>query len=188
MKSRLLVIGSILLIFVMVTNERSYGGAMKDINWIRTYDEGLKKAIETDKYLFVLITAPSWCHYCKIFEKKVLEDREVQDILNSDYIPLLVLDRSNGVRNPDLERFVFPGFPSVFLYNKSGNKVKNISTPNVDKMIGVLKEYASGKKKENEGSTIKKHIGNAKVIHNGKGLTTTDEEALDSFMNEWVKK
>ena len=192
MKSRLLVISSILFILVMATCERSHGGAMKDINWIRTYDEGLKKANETDKYLFVLITAPSWCYYCKVFERKVLENKEIQDILNSDYVPVLVLDRTNGVRNPDLERFVFPGFPSVYIYNKSGNKVKNISTPNVNKMINVLKEYASGPKKEKEVEkgvgTSSKHITDLKVIHNGKGLTSEDEEALDSFMDDWVKK
>ncbi|MGR3178644.1 MAG: thioredoxin family protein, partial [Candidatus Anammoxibacter sp.] len=127
MKTKLFKISIITLVFVAAINGKFYADTLtKEIHWVNTYDEGLKIANEKDKNMFILITAPTWCHYCKQFEKKVLTNEKIKSILNENYVPVLVLDQINGKRNPDLSRFSFPGFPTVYVYNKSGKMVKDV--------------------------------------------------------------
>ncbi|MGR3179322.1 MAG: thioredoxin family protein [Candidatus Anammoxibacter sp.] len=148
MKIKILGIVFVALILVVVINEKFYANNTSTVNvdWVNSFDEGLNKAQETNKNMFVLITAPTWCHYCKIFEENVLGKEKIQTFLNENYVPVFVPDQINGKDNPDLSRFAFPGFPTIYIYNKKGNMVKNISTQNADDMLVFLKQYAQAGK------------------------------------------
>ena len=41
------------------------------INWVTSYDEAFKKAKSSGKNVFVVITAPDWCGYCRYLERDV---------------------------------------------------------------------------------------------------------------------
>lgn len=169
-----------LFLVVVINGDFCDAAHMEKINWVKNYDEGLEIAKKSNKNLFVLITAPSWCYYCKVFENGVLSKSEIQTILNDDFVPVLVLDKVDGRRNPDLARFAFPGFPSVYLYDKDGVRVKDISTSDPSKMLWVLREYAdvAGNKASIEGKDN---------IENGE-LTSTSKNKIDDFMNAWVRE
>lgn len=180
MKIRLLKVVIVTLILIFTINEKFYANTyMKNIHWVNSYDEGLKEAKEKDKNIFVLITAPSWCHYCKLFEKKILAKEEIQNILNENYVPVLVIDQIDGIRNPDLSRFIYPGFPSVYVYNRSGNMVKDIFTQDANVMLSLLKKYKQVSNKENIKEKDRSNRG---------GLTPEAKEEIKDFMNEWVRK
>lgn len=91
--------------------------AESEINWITTYDQAMQKAARLDRNVFVLITAPSWCGPCQMLEAETLTDPAVIKLLNEEYIPLRVLDVVDGRRNPELEKFSFGGYPTMFVYN-----------------------------------------------------------------------
>ncbi|MGR3318080.1 MAG: thioredoxin family protein [Candidatus Anammoxibacter sp.] len=153
MKTKIKILGIVFtpLILVIIINEKFYANntSVEVIDWVNSYDEGLNKAQETNKNMFVLITAPTWCHYCKVFEKKVLKKEKIQTFLNENYVPVLVLDQINGNINPDLSRFDFPGFPTIYIYNKRGNMIKGISTLDSNEMLVFLKQYAQTANKDN---------------------------------------
>ena len=185
MKTRLFEILIIALVFVAAINEKFYADTLtKEIHWVNTYDEGLKIANEKDKSMFILITAPTWCHYCKVFEKKILKNEKVKDFLNENYVPVLVLDQINGKRNPDLSHFSFPGFPTAYVYNKSGKMVKDVSVQGADRMLSLLKKYAQV---SNTGYAVSENI-TENYMGNSNKLTKEENEAMNNFMNEWVKR
>lgn len=172
---------ALILTFSFVTaisNNSIAGSTTEDIQWIHTYDQGIKNAKDKDKNMFVLITAPDWCYYCKQFEKNVLSIEKIQNILNESYIPLMVLDQVDGKRNPDLSKFTFPGFPTIFVYNKSGEMIKNISTNNADTMLELLKKYSEIKEPVN--------LNDRNNIARGR-ITKESREKIDDFLKNWIK-
>lgn len=176
---------SLFFIALSTVNRDSNADVSADnIKWVKKYDDSLKKAQQENKNIFVLITAPSWCYYCKVFEKKVLKKENIQNVINESYVPLLVLDRVDGGRNPDLSKFVFPGFPSVYLYDKNGNKVKNISTSDAKKMLDVLNKFAVVANNEVE---IYENTREKDNVNNG-DVTDTSQKSIDDFMNKWLGK
>lgn len=94
--------------------------AAAEIDWNSTYSQGLERAKEENKNLFILITAPTWCGPCKWMEANTFKDEEVISLINREFIAVRVLDMVNGKRNPDLKLFDFSGFPAVFVYNQEG--------------------------------------------------------------------
>jgi uncharacterized protein YyaL (SSP411 family) len=56
----------------------------ENVNWVE-WDEGYKKAIETNKVLFVYIHTSN-CPWCRKMEKETLNKKEISDRLNTDFI------------------------------------------------------------------------------------------------------
>lgn len=135
----------------------------KEINWLTDSKEAFKKAREEDKSVYVLITAPSWCHWCQKLEEDVLIDEKVIDYLNRNYIPLMVLDRVNGEPNPDLLNFVFQGYPTQLIYDSNWGKVTGFSTFNSEEFIKILNEHM-GKSGIPESKIPEKYIINGKAL------------------------
>ncbi len=100
------------------------------VQWLMSYKQALDKAQEEEKPMFILITAPSWCSPCQRLEEEVFATEEVADYLNEKFIPVMILDEVDGKRNPDLDRFDFPGFPTMFILNSKGKEQ--------DKIIGYV--------------------------------------------------
>jgi thioredoxin 1 len=103
------------------------------INWIFNYDEAMNKAKETGQNIFVVITAPSWCGYCKVLDKNVFSKAKVADVLNKKFIPLRILDT-----NPDNEKFQYSGFPTMFLFDAKGAKIKEVYNRKQQTFLGEI--------------------------------------------------
>ncbi|MBN2658564.1 MAG: thioredoxin family protein [Spirochaetales bacterium] len=130
--------------FVLLIFTFALSGLFADtVNWLSEYDKALAAAQEEDKNIFVLITAPSWCVWCQRLEENVLSKPEFQSYLTENYIPLKLLDKVDGVRNPELAGFDFSGYPSVFLYDKKGQFIENIYTQDPVAMVNSMRRYKS---------------------------------------------
>ncbi len=110
------------------------------IKWLTSYEKALEKAQKVEKNILVLITAPSWCYYCQVLEKKVLSIKKVQDLINDGFVPLMITDT-----NPDVHKFKFSGYPTVQIFNKDGKKIaepQEIYQYAANAMIKGIEKYA----------------------------------------------
>lgn len=125
------------IFFILIT-----GGVLfsNEINWITNTEEAFNLAKSENKSVYVLITAPSWCHWCKKLEEDVLTDRKVIEYLNSNYIPLMLVDRIDGKPNPELSNFLFEGYPTQFVFDKDWGRVVKFSSFDSDEFISILEE------------------------------------------------
>jgi thiol-disulfide isomerase/thioredoxin len=91
-----------------------------DVNWVTSYDEAFKKAKSSGKNVFVIITAPSWCGYCRYLERDVFSKASVAETLNQGFVPLRLLDT-----NADRNKFQFSGYPSMKVASPAGKILKD---------------------------------------------------------------
>lgn len=116
---------------------RSLGSAgTNSVEWILDYSEAFAKAKSTGQHVFVVITAPSWCGYCKVLDRNVFSKEQVAKTLNSKFIPLRILDT-----NPDNEKFQYSGYPTMFLYDSKGAMVKEVYNRKQQPFLSELAEY-----------------------------------------------
>lgn len=136
------LIFSILLISITLTIT-----AQETVAWLTKYDEALAAAERESKNIFVLITAPDWCIWCTRLEENVLSKPEFQRYLSGNFIPLKLLDKVDGKRNPELSYFDFSGYPTVYLYDREGHFIRNIYTQDPGEMLASMAKYrdAEGK-------------------------------------------
>ena len=80
------------------------------------YDIAQRKAIEEDKYIFLLVTEKS-CPWCERLKNKVLVNPKVAKRLQNEFIPIEV-DRVDGYY-PSIG---ITGTPSIFILNPEDNK------------------------------------------------------------------
>ncbi len=86
-----------------------------EINWIYDYDKATSISKESNKPLFVVITAPSWSDPSRKFDLEVLSNSEFASYINREFVPLKVLDSVDGLPNKYLELFNFPGYPTAII-------------------------------------------------------------------------
>ncbi|MCB1137951.1 MAG: thioredoxin family protein, partial [Leptospiraceae bacterium] len=89
------------------------------INWITSYDEAFQKAKASGKNVFVVITAPDWCGYCRYLERDVFSKSTVAESLNQGFVALRILDT-----NSDKNKFQFNGYPTMKIADSSGKIIK----------------------------------------------------------------
>jgi protein disulfide-isomerase len=118
-----------------------------EIDWFDNYDEALAAARAEKKNMFILITAPSWCGWCVKLEEDVLSKAAFKDYLSENYIGLKLLDKVNDQRNPELARFDFSGFPTVYLYDYEGNHITDSYTLDINQMLKNLENNVSARGK-----------------------------------------
>lgn len=123
------------------------GQSNDEIKWINSYDEGLKQAKATDKNMFILITAPSWCVWCQKLEINVLLKTKFVNMVNSGFIPVRIFDTSS-----DINKFEFEGYPTVFIYDKNGKKLAEPYSQVMEEMYEAVFPYYKGDK-ENLNTT-----------------------------------
>jgi thioredoxin-related protein len=80
------------------------------INWVESWDDGFEMAYKENKKVFLLITAPSWCYWCQELEKNTLSKPDVIEKVNSDFIPIKILDTSDDLNKVS---FDFGGYPTM---------------------------------------------------------------------------
>jgi len=106
-----------------------------EIVWI-SYDEGLAKAKEEDKHVFIDFTT-SWCGWCKKMDKETFSRPEVIELVNDHFVPVQVDGDSKNLL--DIEGFKITeqsltktefgvrGYPTFWFLKSDGTKLGNIS-------------------------------------------------------------
>jgi len=153
MKFRLVFV--ILLIFlipgVFASDHYSFEHAesLKDlIEWRAYGPESFSEAVEENKPIFLLLTAPSWCYWCQVYESEdYLFDARVVDYINENFIPIYVdADKRQDITRQYLEG----GWPSTTVLTPSRERIYGYSGPRpVSNMLTNLKQavdYVRGKR------------------------------------------
>jgi len=109
------------------------------IDW-RDYGPGaFSEAIDQNKPIFMLLTAPSWCYWCQVYEsEEYLFHPQVIDILNKDFIPIYV----DADKRQDLTRqYLEGGWPSTTVMSPSRERLFGFSGPRpVTNMVANLQQ------------------------------------------------
>jgi len=87
-----------------------------EVKFEEDYDIAQSRAVEENRYIFLLITEKS-CGWCRKLKREVLKDVDVAERLNSRYISIEV-DREEGYYPPTIG---VQGTPSIFILNPEDN-------------------------------------------------------------------
>jgi len=91
------------------------------IEWRDYGTPAFNEAIEQNKPIYLLLTAPSWCHWCQVLEsEEYLFHPEIYPYINEHYIPIYV----NADKRQDLTRqYLEGGWPSSTLLTPSRQRI-----------------------------------------------------------------
>ncbi|MCR9143958.1 MAG: thioredoxin family protein [bacterium] len=109
------------------------------VAWVQSYDKALSKARASGRNIFVVITAPEWCGYCKVLERKVFAKSAVAKRLNQKFVPLQLLDT-----NRDRNKFRFDGYPTMLIAGANGKKVAEVHGREENSFLAAIKNYEKG--------------------------------------------
>ncbi len=109
--------------------------AQESINWVDSYDEGYELAYKTNKDVIVFITAPTWCSWCQWMDENVLNKKEIIDMVNENFIPIKILDKIDGERNPDLDKISFSGYPTLLFTDPNKKVYASVNAVEVDRFL-----------------------------------------------------
>lgn len=103
------------------------------ITW-RRFDEGLKEAKETGKPIFVEFFA-TWCGYCKKLDMEVLNSESVYAKLNTEFIPIRVVESSEETveymgetisEKALTHKMQVTGFPTLMFMESDGKEIAKV--------------------------------------------------------------
>jgi len=91
------------------------------IDWREYCQKSFEEAKEKNKPIFLLLTAPAWCHWCHVYESSShLYHPEVYQVINEKFIPILV----DADKRQDLTRlWLEGGWPTTVLLTKNREKI-----------------------------------------------------------------
>lgn len=96
---------------------------IKGVNWLQSFEDGLKIAKEEGKFVLIDFYA-SWCTVCKELDLKTFSNERVIESLK-DFVPVRI-DVSDGNRE-ELRKFNVYGLPTVIFLDSSGNEMGRFS-------------------------------------------------------------
>jgi len=146
MKLKLLTLIFLLLLVpsVVATSHYTYEHAEEmrtsgRIEW-RDYGPGaFDEAIEENKPIFLLLTAPSWCYWCHVYTSDdYIYNPEVYPTINENFIPIYV----DADKRQDLTRqYLEGGWPSTTVMTPSRERIFGYSGPRpIENMIVNLQQ------------------------------------------------
>jgi uncharacterized protein len=97
------------------------------INW-QDYKPGtFEKALEKQKPIFLMISAPAWCYWCHVYESKdYLYHDNLYPYINENFIPVIV----DSDKRPDLTRkYLEGGWPSTTIFSPDMKRVAGFTGP-----------------------------------------------------------
>jgi len=111
------------------------------IEWYDYSPEAFQEATIQNKPIFLLLTAPSWCYWCQVYEsEEYLFHPELYPYINENFIPVYV----DADQRQDLTRkYLEGGWPST-----------TILTPNRERMFG----YSGARPSENILINLEKSV------------------------------
>lgn len=117
------------------------------VEWRDYGTPAFEEAIEQNKPVFLLLTAPSWCYWCQVYEsEEYLFHPDMVSKLNADFIPIYV----DADQRQDLTRqYLEGGWPSTTLMTPNKERLMGYSGPrpvpnmlaNMDQAIGHVRQH-----------------------------------------------
>jgi protein disulfide-isomerase len=110
----------------------SKGGSSDSLNWEDNLETALQKAKTENKAVLVNFTGSDWCQWCIKLSDEVFSKSEFEDYAEENLI-LVRLDfprnieqstETKAYNNQLAQKYGVQGFPTVLLFNSSGNLVK----------------------------------------------------------------
>jgi uncharacterized protein YyaL (SSP411 family)/cytochrome c biogenesis protein CcdA len=104
------------------------------IKWRDYGPEAINKAVHENKPIFLLLTAPSWCYWCQVYEsEEYLFNPRVVQFINENFIPIYV----DADQRQDLTRkYLEGGWPSTTVFSPDMTRIFGFSGPRpVDNLL-----------------------------------------------------
>ena len=97
------------------------------INWQDYGPQVFRQAQEENKPIMLLLTAPSWCYYCQVYESEdYLYNQDVVKMVNQGFIPVYI----DSDKREDLTRqYLEGGWPSTTILTPDGQILFGYSGP-----------------------------------------------------------
>lgn len=123
-------LSAILLTVILIGCSKA--GANDNLNWEENLETALQKAKTENKAVLVNFTGSDWCQWCIKLSDEVFSKSEFEDYAEDNLI-LVRLDfprsieqsaETKAYNNQLAQRYGVQGFPTVLLFNSSGNLVK----------------------------------------------------------------
>ena len=108
--------------------------ALNNITW-HSLDEGIKRAAELNKKVFIYFRA-DWWHYCRKLDQ-VLARQKVHNYLNENFIAVKIdFDREKDI----VHQFNVQGIPDIWFLDSKGEKLtRSTGYVSEDILIAMLK-------------------------------------------------
>ena len=116
-----------------------------ELYWQKDFQTGLKLAKQTNKWVFVVISA-EWCGPCKALHAKVLPDPTVEAFLGKNFVSI-DLNADDAEPASMLEKYGAPGSPCLMVFSPSGQfKGKFVGAPpNAESFIRTVSAIVSAR-------------------------------------------
>jgi len=132
------------------------------------YQDGWEKAKSENKHLFVDFTA-TWCGWCKRLEQTTFSVPEVAKMLNDDFVPVKVWEKSTDtavidgykIAERDLARreFRVTGYPSLWFVSPKGARIGPaggyVDAATMMKYLDIVKFYRYDSTLDEQGNPKK---------------------------------
>ena len=90
-----------------------------DVNYLRDYQEAVETAKEQNK-MVMLVLVGDYCPWCKKFEKKTLKSDEVKELVDKNFIAVVIDKYKDKGKYP--KEYYAPLIPAVYFINPSTQK------------------------------------------------------------------
>ena len=89
-----------------------------EIKWQNSLDAAKKSSAKTKKPIMAFVSSPT-CPYCTIMHETTFEDESVCELVNSKFVPLIVLDGSTDMPKNSRVR----GVPTIVFVDSNENEI-----------------------------------------------------------------
>jgi uncharacterized protein YyaL (SSP411 family)/cytochrome c biogenesis protein CcdA len=150
----LFLVSLIIPTVIAVEEKYSYENAEKLkplIEWREYGANAFQEAVKENKPIFLLLTAPSWCYWCQVYESEdyLFNDRVV-NYINKNFIPVYV----DADKRQDLTRqYLEGGWPSTTILSPQGKRITGFSGPRPPNTMLSIMQQASSSINSNNAST-----------------------------------
>jgi len=148
------------------------------INWNDYGPAAFEKAEKEKKPIFLLLTAPSWCHWCQVYEsEEYLFHPDIVKYINENFVPVYV----DADQRQDLTRqYLEGGWPSTTLMTPSRERLHGFSGVRpVQNMLANLKVAVDYVKSETAAKQV-----SLDYVESVQLIPTSSQ--LNSFISNYV--
>ena len=151
----------VFLLFPLTTAQEKYTYEKSEeltplIDWRDYSPSAFKESSDQNKPIFLLLTAPSWCYWCQVYESEdYLFNPQVVNIINNKFIPIYV----DADKRQDLTRqYLEGGWPSTTVMTPGKERIYGYS--GVRPVANMIENL------NNAANYVKTHKSDYKVSYN----------------------